>query len=339
MMVLVLLAKFLGGLALITTSSWVLVTLIGRVGARFHFTAGLLGVAVALGADSPEIASAITALLAGNAELGVGVVLGSNLFNIAALLGVSAMVAGKGLRIRRGGLMLTGGAALTVTLLGSLLVLRWISGWVALALLGVVFVPYVVLSSFGESRLRRCPLPGSLREHLCRAVADVERDERPAEEPKRATTVDVIGIVPALAAVVIGSIVVVSSATALGMRWHVPHTILGMLVLAALTGIPNLVGAMQLARRGRGTAVVSETLNSNSLNVIFGLCLPAALLGASRMKTIPVSICRATRLPRSMFEVMTDPPRPYRESFASRIASSSSFTRIIRATGAKSSWE
>jgi cation:H+ antiporter len=99
-------------------------------------------------------------------------------------------------------------------------------------------------------------------------------------------TVDVIGIVPALAAVVIGSIVVVNSATALGTRWHVPHTILGILVLAALTGIPNLVGAIQLARRGRGNAVVSEALNSNSLNVLFGLCLPAALLGASRMGTV-----------------------------------------------------
>jgi cation:H+ antiporter len=163
------------------------VTLIGRVGARFQFTAGLLGVAVALGGDSPEIASAVTALLAGNADLGVGVVLGSNLFNIAALLGVSAIVAGKGVRIRRGGLLLTGGAALAVTFLGSLLVLRWISGWVSLALVSVVCVPYVVLSSLGESRLRRWPLPGPLREHLCRAVVDVERDERPAEEPKKAT--------------------------------------------------------------------------------------------------------------------------------------------------------
>lgn len=96
----VLLANFWGGLALITTSAWVLVTLIGRVGARFHFTVGLLGVAVALGADSPESASAVTALLAGNAELGVGVDLGSNLYNIAALLGVSAIMAPKGLRLR-----------------------------------------------------------------------------------------------------------------------------------------------------------------------------------------------------------------------------------------------
>jgi cation:H+ antiporter len=53
----------------------------------------LLGIVTALGADSPEIASAITALAAGHSDLGVGVVIGSNIFNLAALLGLSALVA------------------------------------------------------------------------------------------------------------------------------------------------------------------------------------------------------------------------------------------------------
>jgi len=46
----------------------------------------------------------------------------------------------------------------------------------------------------------------------------------------------------------------------------------GMLVLANLTGISNLVAAISLARRGKGSAVMSEALNSNALNLVFGLC-------------------------------------------------------------------
>ena len=53
---------------------------------------------------------------------------------------------------------------------------------------------------------------------------------------------------------------------------------------------------------------------------------------------MPVEICAATRLPRSMSCVNTEPPRPNGESLASRMASSSSFTLKIIDTGPKNSW-
>lgn len=85
---------FVGGLVLISLASLVLSTSLERIGVRFGFPQALLGIVTALGADSPEIASAITALHRGNAVLGVGVVFGSNLFNLASLLGLSAVTAG-----------------------------------------------------------------------------------------------------------------------------------------------------------------------------------------------------------------------------------------------------
>ena len=45
-----------------------------------------------MGADSLEISSAIVALLSNRRDLGVGIALGSNLFNLAALLGLGALV-------------------------------------------------------------------------------------------------------------------------------------------------------------------------------------------------------------------------------------------------------
>ncbi len=50
------------------------------------------------------------------------------------------------------------------------------------------------------------------------------------------------------------------------------------LVLAALTGLPNVYAAW----RGRGAAVVSETLNSNALNLLIGIAIPAAVFGLGR---------------------------------------------------------
>jgi Ca2+/Na+ antiporter len=48
-------------------------------------------------------------------------------------------------------------------------------------------------------------------------------------------------------------------------------------VLAALTGIPNLYTAIRLALRGKGGAVVTEAMNSNLLNIVVGLALPAVI--------------------------------------------------------------
>src|SRR5216683_5185263 len=58
-----------------------------RIGERLGFSEALLGMVTALGADAPEIASAVAAVVAGHKETGVGVVVGSNVFNLAALLG------------------------------------------------------------------------------------------------------------------------------------------------------------------------------------------------------------------------------------------------------------
>ena len=48
----------------------------------------------------------------------------------------------------------------------------------------------------------------------------------------------------------------------------VPPIVIGGLVLAAVTSLPNAVAAVYLARRGSGTAVLSTALNSNALNVL-----------------------------------------------------------------------
>ena len=60
-------------------------------------------------------------------------------------------------------------------------------------------------------------------------------------------------------------------------------SIIGTLVLAALTSLPNLLTAVRLALHGRGSATVSEAFNSNSLNVLAGIAIPALFfaLGAA----------------------------------------------------------
>ena len=87
-------AVFVAAAALSLGASAVLVVRLERVGARLGLSEALLGLVAALAADTPEVTSAVTALAHGQHDVGTGVVLGSNVFNLAALIGLGAVVAG-----------------------------------------------------------------------------------------------------------------------------------------------------------------------------------------------------------------------------------------------------
>ncbi|TML74050.1 MAG: hypothetical protein E6G13_01650 [Actinobacteria bacterium] len=263
---------FVGGLVLTIAASLVLARSLDRVGVRLGISEALLGIVTAIGADAPEISSAVVAIVAGHADTGVGVVIGSNVFNIAALLGLSAVVAGS-VRIHKHGLILNAGVAVAVAVAGALLALGWIPAGVAFALTILVLAPYVVLSSLRSDTLRRLPL--GVRRALAEEQSDARRDEHVAP----ATRVDAVLLVPSLAAVVGGATAMVYAAQSLGDRWHLSDVVIGTIVLAALTGIPNVLAAIRLALHGRGAACVSESLNSNNANILIGLCVPALILG------------------------------------------------------------
>jgi cation:H+ antiporter len=248
-----------------------------RLSERLGASEGLHGILTALGADAPEIATAVTALVASHSSVGVGVVVGSNVFNLAALLGLSAIVAGH-VRIHRHGLVLNGGIALAITGIGTALVLGRLGAVAATLLLAAVFVPYVLLLSLRPAGIRRLVATAPSAGFLAVAIREEEVDMRTGDRPPRVSRRDPIALAASLAAIVLGSIGMVQSATDLGERWGTSDVVIGTLVLAALTSLPNLLTAVRLAVRGRGAATVSEAFNSNSLNVIFGIAIPALVL-------------------------------------------------------------
>jgi len=86
-----------------------------RLGVRFGLPEAVVGLLTALAADGPEVSSALVALAKGAHDVSVGVLVGSNVFNLAAMLGVSAILAGR-VSLPRETLLLEGliGAAVTL---------------------------------------------------------------------------------------------------------------------------------------------------------------------------------------------------------------------------------
>jgi cation:H+ antiporter len=260
-------------------ASGTLVARIERVAERVGATEALLGLVAALCADAPEVASSVTALARGQRDVGAGVVLGSNVFNLAALLGLGAVVAGR-IALHRRVVGLDGTVASWMAAVTLVMLLGGVAPVVGLALVLVVFVPYVAISAAGPRRAARVSmLPRSWRNFLARAVRDEEAELSTAVRPAAGGVRDAWIAAAALVVVVGASVVMEATGASLGARWGVPDIVTGGIVLAAVTSMPNAVAAIHLARRGRGAATLATALNSNTLNVVVGLFVPAAVVG------------------------------------------------------------
>ncbi|MBO0713692.1 MAG: hypothetical protein J2P59_02965 [Acidimicrobiales bacterium] len=275
------LLSFALGAAISLTTSWVVVSRLERVGERLGLTEGLLGLLAALAADLPEITSAITALAHHQQAVGAGVVIGSNVFNLAALLGLSAVVAGR-IRLQSRAITLDGVVALGVAGLAVVVVTGVAAPAAGLAVALGILVPYGVLLWAGPARVRRARsgVPPRLAAWAASAVAEEELELKDAVRPARGTAADVAVGLCSLAVVVAASAAMERGATSVAGHFAIADIVVGAVMLAVVTSLPNAVAAVYLARRGRGAAVLSTALNSNNLNTVVGLLLPAAVLGS-----------------------------------------------------------
>jgi cation:H+ antiporter len=268
-------AAFTIGASVSLVTSWLLVSRLERIGERLSFSEALLGIVAALAADAPEITAAISALTSHQQRIGAGVVLGSNVFNLAALLGLGAVAAGR-LSLHRKVVVLSGIVAVSVALVSLLVVSGAVSPLAGLALALLVLAGYLVVLGTGGQRLR---LPARWQSWLRSAVSEEELELEDAIRPSRGRWPDVVIAAVALGVVIVASVTMERAASSLGQHLGVPEIVTGGVVLAAVTSLPNAVAAVYLASRGRGAATLSTALNSNTLNVVGGLLLPGAVLG------------------------------------------------------------
>jgi len=166
------------------TASVLLVSRIERVGERLGLSEALLGLIAALAADGPEITSAVTAIAGGHGTIGVGVALGSNVFNLAALLGLSALIAGR-IGLHRRSIVLEGGLGVLIALLSLAVVSGVVGPLLGLLLAFVAFLPYVIFSALRPAIRLRVSLPLRWSEWLVLALAEEESDLAIAIRPRR----------------------------------------------------------------------------------------------------------------------------------------------------------
>ena len=262
----------------------------------FGFSPGLLSWLGALGANIPNYVSSLTAIISGQAGVGIGIIIGSNIYNIAVIFGISAFVSPgrQGITLSQQetrDARLVGGFALAIIAAAGLAAALF--SWkvspsvphrlilpVSIALLAFNLLSLGLFAALSTHVLRR-PTP-------VRAKNTAESGDK-AFSPRRWKIGRVLGeMIVALGIALGGVIVMVQAGQTAASDVHLPPAILSLIILAVATSLPNTAVALTLARTGRASASVEEVFSSNSVNAALGIALP--LLFWSGIQSDPLLI-------------------------------------------------
>ena len=163
------------------SASLLLVARIERAGTSLGLSDAFIGLVAAFCADAPEVSSSITAIARHQSTVGVGVVFGSNIFNLAALLGLAAVVAGR-VSIHHRAAILEGSVGTAVAVVAALSAFRVLPLGAALALSGSLLAGYSALVALRPTAMQRLRIPPRAAVWLALAVREEALDASAAAE-------------------------------------------------------------------------------------------------------------------------------------------------------------
>lgn len=223
---------------------------------------------VAFGTSAPELAVSVTAALKGANEIAVGNVLGSNLFNLLVVAGLSAvfcpLVMDRTLLRRDWPLSIGAAIALFAMLLTGGGLSRT-EGVILLAGFACVMASQI-----------RPALRG--RQTAPQAEADVQMT--PA--------LIAVNIVLGLICIIVGGQLSVEGATGIARLFGLSETLIGLTIVAFGTSLPELVTSIAAARRGENDIAMGNVIGSNLFNILLILGVSASITPISVQPTAPL---------------------------------------------------
>lgn len=219
---------------------------------------------VALGTSAPEFCVSLVSALKGTADLAVGNVVGSNIFNTMLIVGVAAMVA-------------------PMTILPST-----IKKDVPVALVASVALTVMVLMDGDLSRVDAALLFVGFLAFMwvtLRGAKGSHAIEQEQAAPRGYSVLKSVGLlVLGLACLVVGSNIFVDGATSVAQTLGVSEAVIGLTIVAGGTSLPELATSVVAARKGNSGIAIGNVLGSNVLNILLilgaaGLICPMQVQG------------------------------------------------------------
>ena len=208
---------------------------------------------VAMGTSAPEAAVSINAGLAGNSDISLGNIVGSNIFNLLIVIGACAVIfpaASNEDILKRDLWWNIGVSALLFVLILDGKISR-IEGFILLAIF--IFYLGLMVRSAMKNRMEETPvnlLP------LWKSI---------------------LFVILGLAAVVFGGDMVVDNASMIAKAWGMSDTLVGLTIVAIGTSLPELVTSITASKKGDSGIALGNAVGSCLFNILFILGMASTL--------------------------------------------------------------
>ena len=224
------------------------------IATRFHIPSLIIGLTiVAMGTSLPECAVSITASMDGNNALAVANAVGSNIFNLMVVCGISALFVPIAVQVNtlKREFPFSVLCAILLMILGYFgMILGHIDGIVLL----ILFVGYIVYMIVSAKK----------------AMNTYQEEE---EIKVISMGLSLVYIVGGAIAIKFGGDFVVDSALSLGMS----QNLVGLTIVALGTSLPELVTSMVAAKKGEVDMALGNVIGSNVFNILFVLGIAATI--------------------------------------------------------------
>lgn len=221
---------------------------------------------VAFGTSAPEAAVSITAALKGSTDMSISNIVGSNIFNLLIVLGLTALF--KNIIIDKNVVkkdymfsIYTGGALLAFILINYFIKGELLLGRIA----GLILVVMLIL-------------------YLISLIKGIDPAKKKEIEDRKFSIKDIFLIIIGLASVVFGGQLTVNAASNIARIFGFSERFIGLTIVAIGTSLPELCTSLISLLKGENDIALGNVIGSNIFNVLF-------ILGVtSLLNPIPVNI-------------------------------------------------
>ena len=226
---------------------------------------------VAFGTSAPELAVSVTAALKGSNDIALGNVVGSNIFNLLVVIGVSAMICP--LAVEKSMIKKDYPLSIGATLLLGLLVMdQFLGKKDAMSLSRLDGI--ILLAGFALFMYL------TIREGLAKRKEQLQSQEE--EIPvKYSLPVSILLSVVGLLGIIFGGDMTVNSAKEIARAFGLSEALIGLTIVAIGTSLPELVTSVVASKKGESDIALGNAVGSNLFNILFILGVSSTILPMS----------------------------------------------------------
>ena len=251
------------GLALILVGANILTDGASALAKKWGMSDLIVGLTiVAFGTSAPELVISIMSAAEGNSGIAIGNVVGSNIFNICAIIGITALVTpikvSKG--IMRTDIPLVILSALVLLVMGNNILLDGAQENILTRTNGIILLLFFAIFMYHTFNVAKNP---TLNE------SDDDVDKSPVKEMPLLKSI--IWIVGGLAGLIFGGDLFVDGASGIASAMGVSDAVIGLTIVAIGTSLPELATSVTAALKGKTAIALGNVIGSNIFNIFLVL--------------------------------------------------------------------